>query len=265
MKEKSGAFKAFYRLTPVILPLILLVAWEIASRVGIIKPTILPAPSKIFAAAGKLISKGTLHKDIGISLSRVVKGYLVGAALGVVVGILMGIIPTVERVLSLLTDIFRPIPIVAWVPVLILWMGIDESSKVTVIAIGTFWPVLLNVTDGIRNVDVKYKEVAFVLRKNMWITLSKVIFPAALPQIFTGLRVGVGTAWVSVIGAELIASSSGLGYLISYSRELSQPANMLVGVFAIGLIGMLINKILVQLEKRSLRWNVNLKSVTDDV
>lgn len=264
MKEKSGVLKAFYKLSPVILPILLLILWEIASRAGIIRPTILPAPGKILSAAGNLISKGTLQTDIGISLSRVVKGYVFGAALGVTVGILMGIFPIVERILCLLTDIFRPIPIVAWVPVLILWMGIDESSKVTVIAIGTFWPVLLNVTDGIRNVDVKYKEVAFVLRKNMWITLTKVIFPAALPQIFTGLRVGVGTAWVSVIGAELIASSSGLGYLISYSRELSQPANMLVGVFSIGLIGMLINKILVQLEKHSLKWNVNLKSIADD-
>ena len=240
MKEKSGVLKAFYKLSPVILPILLLILWEIASRAGIIRPTILPAPGKILSAAGNLISKGTLQTDIGISLSRVVKGYVFGAALGVTVGILMGIFPIVERILCLLTDIFRPIPIVAWVP------------------------VLLNVTDGIRNVDVKYKEVAFVLRKNMWITLTKVIFPAALPQIFTGLRVGVGTAWVSVIGAELIASSSGLGYLISYSRELSQPANMLVGVFSIGLIGMLINKILVQLEKHSLKWNVNLKSIADD-
>lgn len=265
MREKSGVVKSVYRVAPFVLPLLLLVIWEVASKVGLIRPTILPAPTKIISACGKLISKGTLQKDIIISLSRVVKGYVVGAFLGVVVGIIMGIFPFAERTLSLITDILRPIPIVAWVPVLILWMGIDEPSKVTVIAIGTFWPVLLNVTDGIRNVDVKYKEVAFVLRKSTWITLTKVIFPAALPSIFTGLRVGVGTAWVSVIGAELIASSSGLGYLISYSRELSQPSNMLVGVFSIGLIGMLINKILLLLEKRSLRWNVNLKSVTDDL
>ncbi len=264
MKEKSGVVKNVYKIAPIVLPVFLLAIWELASSIGLIRPTILPAPTKILTAGAKLITKGTLQKDILISLSRVVKGYVVGAFLGVAVGILMGIFPFAERTLSLITDILRPIPIVAWVPVLILWMGIDEPSKVTVIAIGTFWPVLLNVTDGIRNVDVKYKEVAFVLRKSTWITLTKVIFPAALPSIFTGLRVGVGTAWVSVIGAELIASSSGLGYLISYSRELSQPSNMLVGVFSIGLIGMLINKILVQLEKRSLKWNVNLKSVTDD-
>jgi sulfonate transport system permease protein len=160
--------------------------------------------------------------------------------------------------MSLIVGLLRPIPIVAWVPVLILWMGIGEASKVTVIAIGSFWPVLLNVTDGIRNVDVKYKEVAQVFIKPKRIELFRVILPGALPMIFTGLRISVGTAWVSVIGAELIASSSGLGYLIQYSRELSQPANMLVGVFAIGIIGLLINKLIVVIEKYALHWNRNV-------
>lgn len=258
MTEKKKAGFLLRRPASLLIPIVILIIWEAASRAGYIRPTILPAPSGILNSAVKLIKKGTLQKDIMISLSRVAKGYVLGAALGIIVGIIMGIFPVAENLLNLVMGLLRPIPIIAWVPVLILWMGIDEASKVTVIAIGTFWPVLLNVVDGIRNVDVKYKEVAYVLLKSRRVTLLKVIFPAALPGIFTGLRVGIGTAWVSVIGAELIASSSGLGYLISYSRELSQPGNMLVGVFSIGIIGLLINNLLVALEKYSLRWNQNV-------
>lgn len=259
MRKDKGK-KSFWLSKPAALlaPILLLLAWELAGRNGLISPTILPTPSRIGTACIKLIEKGRLQKDILISLSRVLKGYAVGVVLGTIVGIVMGLFKEAENLLSVITGLLRPIPIVAWVPVLILWMGIDEPSKVTVIAIGTFWPVLLNVTDGIRNVDKKYKEVAIVFCKSKIVTLTKIIFPAALPGIFTGYRVALGTAWVSVIGAELIASSSGLGYLISYSRELSQPANMLVGVFAIGIIGLLINNLLIFTEKHSLKWNQNV-------
>lgn len=260
--EKKKNRLSFSRKKPaaLIVPVLLLLLWEILGRAGYINPTILPTPGKIFEACIKLINKGRLQADILISLRRVMEGYLIGAFLGIVVGVGMGMFPTLENLMSLITGLLRPIPIVAWVPVLILWMGIGEASKVTVIAIGSFWPVLLNVTDGIRNVDVKYKEVAQVFVKPKRIELFRVILPAALPMIFTGLRISVGTAWVSVIGAELIASSSGLGYLIQYSRELSQPANMLVGVFAIGVIGLLINKLIVVIEKYALHWNRNIKT-----
>lgn len=235
-------------------PVILIVVWELASRAGLINKTILPAPSQIVHAGIVLLQEGVLQKDIGISLLRVVEGYLIGGVLGIIVGILMAVFPKVESALSLITELLRPIPIVAWVPVLILWMGIGESSKVTVIAIGTFWPVLINVIDSIKGVDQKYLEVAQVFVKDKATTLRKVVMPAALPGIFTGLRVAVGTAWVSVIGAEMIASSSGLGYLISYSRELAQPDSMLVGVVSIAIIGLLINKFLNFIQKHAFSW-----------
>jgi sulfonate transport system permease protein len=161
-----------------------------------------------------------------------------------------------EKSLVLVTGLLRPIPIIAWVPVLILWVGIDEASKVTVIAIGSFWPVLLNSIHGIRGTDPKFLEVARILGKSRWTILSKVIFPSALPSIFTGLRIGVGIAWTSVIGAELIAASSGVGYLIMYARELSQPDVMLVGVFSIGIVGLSIDFLLRRVERRVLRWNL---------
>jgi sulfonate transport system permease protein len=243
----------------IVIPILLILVWELASRKGLIKATILPSPSRICEAFLKQIDKGTLQKHILVSLKRVLVGYTLGAAFGIVLGTLMGLSRLVNRSLRFLTEILRPIPIIAWVPVLILWSGIGERSKIIVIAIGSFWAILINVTDGIHNVDRKYIEVSTIFMKSKPDVITKVIFPAALPSVFTGLRIGIGSAWISVIGAELIAASSGLGFLISYSRELQQPANMLVGVFTIGIIGWLINVLIRSVEKRLLKWNVNTR------
>lgn len=172
-----------------------------------------------------------------------------------ILGFSMGLSQRMERALVLLTGLLRPIPTIAWVPALILWMGIGESSKVTVIAVGSFWPVLLSAIQGVRSADPKYIEVARVLEKSTYTMIMKVIIPSALPSIFTGLRVGMGIAWASVVGAELIAASSGIGYMIMYAREVSQPDVMLVGVAAIGLTGLLIDFLLLKLQRRLLKWN----------
>jgi sulfonate transport system permease protein len=201
------------------------------------------------------VKDGSLQKNILISLKRVVSGYALGAFMGVVLGVAMGLSPIVKRLLQPLTEIIRPIPIIAWVPVLILWAGIGEKSKIITIAIGSFWSVLLNTTDGVRNVDVKYKEVASIYMKTKFDTIFQVILQAASPSIFTGLRIGIGSAWLSVIGAEMVAASSGLGYFITYNREVMKPAKMYVGVITIGIIGWLINALIRKIETRVLRWN----------
>jgi sulfonate transport system permease protein len=224
-----------------------------------VNTSLLPSPAQILAALMRQIYKGSLQKNILMSLQRVAFGYLLGASLGIVLGTMMGFFQPFEKLLQFLMEILRPIPIIAWVPVLILWSGIGERSKVIVIAIGTFWPVIINVISGIQNVDKKYVEVSTLFIKPRFATITKVILPAASPYIFTGLRLGVGNAWISVIGAEMIAASSGLGYFISFSRELTQSANMLVGVFTIGMIGWLINKLLRILEFRLMKWNENVQ------
>jgi sulfonate transport system permease protein len=143
---------------------------------------------------------------------------------------------------------------IAWIPMLILWAGIGEASKFAVIAIGTFWPVFLNTLQGIKNVDGKYLEVARILKKNKITTLCKVILPAALPSIFTGIRLGISSAWMSVVASEMIAASRGVGFLISYAREMSQPHIMWVGIAVIGLFGLVLDTLIVELERRVLRW-----------
>ncbi|MBJ6724373.1 ABC transporter permease [Geomesophilobacter sediminis] len=249
----------FSYLLPLVIPLVLLVLWELLSRRGLVRPTILPAPSAIGATARELVASGELIHHLLVSLWRVTKGVTLGAGFGLVAGLVVGLNPWAERAVSLITGVLRPIPIIAWVPVLILWMGIDEGSKITVIAIGSFWPVLLNVVHGIRNTDRKILEVAKVFQKSRATLLFKVVLPAALPSIFTGMRIGIGIAWMSVVGAELIAASAGVGYLIMYARELSQADVMLVGVVSIGVTGLAIDFLIRRLERRLLRWNANLQ------
>lgn len=252
--KKKRKFEDYF-LTSLIIPVVLIILWQFAANGGKINVQLFPSPEKIWQAFVKSVLNGNLQKNILISLERVLIGYIYGAVLGIVVGILLGLSKKAYRLFSFVLEVLRPIPIIAWVPVLIMILGIGETSKIIVIMIGSFWSIFLNTYDGIQSVDSKYLEVSSMFMKTKRETVWRVMLPASLPGIFTGLRVGIGSAWVSVIGAELIASSAGLGYMISYSREMAQPANMYVAVFVIGIIGYLINALLKLIEKRALRWN----------
>lgn len=250
LKKQKILKKLRNALIALILPVLLLLLWEFAARQGWINEALMPRPSKIGSTLWSLTEKGKLITDVLVSLRRVLLGYIVGALLGGGLGILLGLFRKLNTLTSLLMEILRPIPVIAWVPVLILWIGIDEKSKVVVIAIGTFWPVLLNVISGIQNVDKKYLEVGQIFMKSRWVMVTKVILPAALPSIFTGLRIASGNALMSVVGAEMFAASSGIGYMISYAREMSQPAKMLAGVFVVGVLGCILNQIVAHIEKK---------------
>lgn len=247
---------AFHRLVlPLLVPALALVFWQALSGLGYLRPSILPSPLAVAKTLAALVASGELSANLGISLFRVLQGFGIGTVLGALLGLAMGLSPFFNRSLSLITGLLRPIPTIAWIPALILWMGIDEGSKVTVIAVGAFWPVLLNVFQGVRGIDRKFLEVGKVLEKGPWTRLTRIVLPSALPSLFTGLRVGLGIAWASVVGAELIAASSGIGYMIMYAREVSQPDVMMAGVFVIGLTGLLMDALILRLERRLLRWH----------
>ncbi|MDR3254012.1 MAG: ABC transporter permease [Synergistaceae bacterium] len=238
-----------------IMPVAFLVAWEILGRRGILNSSIFPTPSRIFTSFMDMVSRGRMQKHLLISLLRVVKGFCVGSVLGLVIGTVIGLSNAANALMSSIIGLLRPIPMVAWIPVLILWLGIDEASKVTLIAIGTFWPVLINTSRGIKNSDRKLLEVGIILEKTRLQMLAKVVLPSAFPFIFTGLRLGVGSAWTCVVTAEAIAAASGIGYLIMYARELSQPPVMFSAVMTIAVVGLILDAILLRVEKRVLRWN----------
>lgn len=236
-------------------PVLLLLIWQISADRGWVSKALLPSVTKIVETAVNITESGKLPGHLIVSIGRVLKGFALGTAAGIIIGTIMGFSSFFNRFLNSLVGILRPVPMIAWIPIFILWFGIGEMTKVSVITLGTFWPVLLNTIQGIRSVDPKLLEVAKVLKKNRKTVIFKVVFPAATPSVFTGIRLGIGTAWSCVVAAEMIAASKGIGFMITYARETAKPAEVFVGVFVIGIIGLLIDILIRRLENRLLRWN----------
>lgn len=236
------------------IPIVVCILWQICSENGYINKSILPSPEKVGQSFIKLLQNGSLFKHIVSSLVRVLKGYLIGTLAGISIGIIAALSKNVEKLLQIPIGVLRPVPAIALIPFFILWMGIGEESKVAVIVFGSFWPVLLNTIQGIKSTDAKLLEVGKILEKNKFTMLTQIIFPSALPSILTGLRLGISSAWTCVVAAEMIAASSGIGFLISYSREMSQPASLLIGVATIGLFGLVIDIIFTKLNIHLIFW-----------
>lgn len=254
MKKKGKTYIGLKILSWAIV-IVLLIFWEIASSKHWLNPTIMSRPIKIWEKFLLVLGDGSLSQHIGASLGRVFKGFFIGAGLGLVLGLLIGLSERLEVVANLFIGILRPIPPIAWIPFLILTLGIGEESKVTVIAIGSFWPMLLDAISGVKSTDYELLELGRTLEKSRKTVIFKIILPSAIPAIFTGARQSISRAWSCVVTAEMIAASVGVGFMIQYARELSQPALMFVGVVAIGLIGLLIDWIMMKLEKKLLYWN----------
>ncbi len=254
MNAKKKKYSAKRIITMLIIPVILIVLWQYTSVNGILNESVLPRPAKVWAALQKLAASGALWKHIRISFIRVIKGYLIGAVAGLLLGIIAALSQTVGDLIEIPVGILRPIPALALIPFFILWMGIGESSKVAVIIFGSFWPVLLNTIQGIKGADAKFLEVGEILEKDRLTVLVRIILPAALPSIFTGLRLGVSSAWTCVVAAEMIAASAGVGFLIMYSREMAQPASLFVGIAIVGIFGFALDYLLRLLNRKLIYW-----------
>lgn len=242
-------------ITMLILPVVLIVLWQVLSTQGVINASILPSPARIGDAFKSLYEKGTLFEHIWMSCLRVLEGFLLGVVAGTALGAAAALSRRLNTMLTILIGVLRPIPAIALIPFLILWFGIGEASKVAVIFIGAFWPILLNTIQGIQGTDEKLIEVGKVFGKSNLQILTQIVLPSALPAYFTGLRLGISSAWVCVVAAEMIAASKGLGYLVSYGREMSQPAVLMVGIVSIGVIGLLIEILFLWLQRRLIYWN----------
>ena len=181
-------------------------------------------------------------------------GYAISAILALVLGIWIGLSPHFKRMTDLIIQILKPIPPISWIPLVILWFGIGESSKVFLIFIGGFFTILVNVVDGIRRIDVKLVELANAMVIPRMKYILQIVIPYAAPNIFTGLRVGLGQSWMCVVAAELVAASSGLGYMIMFARQFGQTDVVIVGMLMIGIIGKIMDSILMAVEKSVIRW-----------
>lgn len=243
-----------------LLPFLLLAALEVLVHFGWVEARLLPPPSEIAQTLWYLAGDGSLWSHIGVSLARVAVGFSIGAALGLALALLVGLNRLLETLLDPTFQALRNIPSLAWVPLLLLWFGIDETPKITMIALGAFFPVYLNVTSGIHNVDRKFIEVGEIAGLKRTSLARRILLPASLPSLFTGLRTALGLAWMFLVAAELIAASKGLGYLLSDGRETSRPDLVIVAILLIAVLGKLSDSILHHIEVRSLHWSDTLKT-----
>jgi sulfonate transport system permease protein len=237
-----------------VIPLLALVALEIAARTGAVPAHLLPPPSEVAGALGAL-GAGELWRHIGASAARVALGFGLGAAVAILAGAWVGLSARAAALLDPTIQGLRAIPSLAWVPLLLLWMGIDEAPKITLIAIGAFFPVYLSLTAAIAHVDRRLVEVGRVHGLRGWGLVCHIFLPAALPELLTGLRGGLGLAWMFLVAAELIAATRGLGYLLSDGRETGRPDVMLGAIAVLGLLGKLSDGALAWIGRRVLRWH----------
>lgn len=241
------------RLAGFLLVVALLAAWQGLSAAGWLNPHALPAPSRV-AGAWLDLARTSLPVDALASVLRVTAGFTLAALLGVGLGVALGLAPRLQRPVRLLTDLLRPIPPIAWIPLAVLWFGIGDRSAVFIVVLGAFFPIFLSTADGVRRVPRAHVDCARSLGAGRGLIFRDVVFPAALPEIGTGLRIGMGMAWMSVIAAELVGARSGLGYLIQLNRLLLNTERVMAGMITIGILGYAMNHAARRLERRLTPW-----------
>jgi sulfonate transport system permease protein len=237
-----------------LVPASLLLAWSVASARQWVPPQILPAPASVVDTLLEQVRSGDLFANLGISLARVAAGFVVGGAIGLILGVGMGLSRTVEDYLHPMFKAVSQVPVLGWLPLAMMMLGIGESLKVAIIAHASLVPVALNTLKGIRGVSRNYVEVAQVFQFGRRQLLAKVVIPAAVPSIFVGIRYGITQAWLSLVTVELLASSEGLGFMIVWGRQLFQLDLVLSAILVVGAVGLLIDKSLALVEARLLRW-----------
>lgn len=259
-----------------VVPVLLLIVWQLVCSMGWVNQHVLPSPVAVATrwweylaplepydpAAGSWAAwalSGELIIDTISSLYRVFMGFLVGGALALPLGLLMGAKPSVYRRLNPLVQVLRPIPPIAYIPLSILWFGLGNPPAVFLIAIGAFFPVLVNTIAGVRHVDGIYLRAARNLGAGQGVIFRRVILPAATPYILSGVRIGIGTAFIVVIVAEMIAVSNGLGFRILEAREYFWSDKIIAGMLTIGFCGLAIDAGVSRLNNHLLRWHRGLE------
>ena len=243
------------RSLPWLLPVGLFATWYVATKYRFIDPTFLPAPGDVLSGFWSVSQTGEVWNDLGISTARALGGLAIGGSIGFALGVLNGLSPLAAKLLDTTLQMVRNIPILALVPLAILWFGIGESAKLFLIALGVFFPIYLNTYHGIRNVDAKLIEMARSYGLRGPRLVAAVIFPGALPSILVGLRYALGIMWLVLIVAEMVSASSGIGYMTMNARDDMQTNIVVLGILIYALLGKLADLLALGLEWRFLRWH----------
>src|SRR5450830_2067 len=243
------------RLVPWLVPLVLIVAWQIACASGWMSTRVLPAPLDVLKAAWTLTLSGDLWIHVKVSTWRALSGLAIGGGLGLLLGLLTGSSRLAETLLDSTIQMVRNIPALAMIPMVILWFGIDEGAKLFLIAVAVFFPIYLNTFHGIRNVDPGLIEMGRTYGLSRWQLYTEIILPGAVSSILVGLRFSLGLMWVILIVAETISAQAGIGYLTMNAREFLQTDIVLVGILLYALLGKLADMFAKALERYWLRWH----------
>ncbi|MBD3884122.1 aliphatic sulfonate ABC transporter permease SsuC [Phormidium tenue FACHB-886] len=243
------------QLAPWLVPVGLIILWQVLAQIGVISTRILPAPTQVVQAAIDLTLSGELIRNVGVSLYRALIGFLIGGSIGLALGLLNGISPVAERYLDSSVQMIRNIPHLALIPLVILWFGIGDSARIFLVALGVFFPIYINTFHGIRSLDPNLLEMGKVygLRKRelFW----QIIMPGALSSMLVGLRYALGTMWLTLIVAETIAANSGIGYMAMNAREFMQTDVVVLSILLYALLGKLADSIVRVLERWWLPWH----------
>jgi sulfonate transport system permease protein len=243
------------RVLPWVLPICLLMIWQTITRSGWISTRILPAPGDVLAAAVRMTKSGELLGHIAVSTARATAGFALGGAVGFLFGLLNGVSNTAARLFNSSFQMIRNVPHLALIPLFILWFGIDERAKLYLVALGVFFPIYLNTYHGARTVDAGLIEMARVYGYTRWELFRHVILPGALPSILVGVRFALGITWLTLIVAETISASSGIGYMTMNAREFLQTDVVVLGILIYAMLGKLADAATVWLERRCLSWH----------
>jgi NitT/TauT family transport system permease protein len=233
--------------------------WEFLPRLGIVSAAYLSPPSQVAVAIFKLVQSGDVWVHLGASAWRSLSGLLVAVVGGVLCGVALGWFRRAERIVDPLYQLLRQVSAFALFPVFMLFLGIGESSKIAIIVWAAFWPVLLNTISGVKQVERIFVDCARSMGASQGFIFAKVVLPAALPQILTGVRLAGAYAITALVAAEMIGARSGLGFYTLNSQETFQIPDMYAGIVLLALFGLLINKSLSLLERRLLRWRIGLE------
>lgn len=222
---------------------ILLGAWLLVSGLGIFSPYVLPTPEKVLDSFLKMLQSGELFADIFISFGRVLKGFLIAFVLAFALGMFRVFVPMAEKYYAYILELFRNIPPLSLIPLLILWCGIGELTKTIIIVLASFFPMYLNIVKGFTGCDKSLLEVGDVFGYTRFQKFTQIILPYAAADILVGMRIGMGYSWRAIIGAEMVAASTGLGHMILFAQQMSRTDKVIVGIFVIGIVGLLTDKL----------------------
>lgn len=221
-----------------------LLIWHAVCASGLVNTYVLPAPAKVWRTFMKMVQSGEILADVGVSLGRVFKGFSIAFALAFLLAALRIFLPGSEPYYEYIVQFFRNVPPIAMIPLLILWCGIGETTKTVIIVLASFFPMYLSIVKGFTGCDPRLMEVAQSFSYSRGRTFLRVILPSAMSDILVGMRTSLGYSWRAIIGAEMVAASTGLGHMILFAQQMSRTDKVIVGIFAIGVVGAVTDKLL---------------------